>query len=505
MKTDTEPLVLEGPVASTRSSRVAWAVAFAALVLTSLASPAQANDRLPPRLRPAYARALGEARKYVRFLIDKIWAPKLAALVVSTPDARLRRGRAARLVDELVQLVLPHSRRLLQDVIFGTGETHLALTLPERGKLAPLRPGQSPLTGDLIKDAIDRASRVQERALEDRLEQALAEDLEDHVQREAEGRVGLRVVGRPRELVRPLPRTWRKPYEKVREDVHRFVYWWMRRRQRLKLTHMARTMTPAEIDRARHGEMWGVTSAVSYEAWAQHRYRMDFKYGRFDWEVHRRRIRRRMDQDQARAGWGLTRLVRELTSPETQEEMRRHLDRRVDEELSRAPLREKAEGFPDSGPELQKQLERLKQELEPIMDRAMDRVELPPDMRDLARVHGRRFAHEELEGELPRSIQRGAAPYAAARRVRERLGDWVQGAKARLDLGERPADTRSRKETLRREVMPLVDDEIEGSLRQSGLDADLADPGERRKAIENVRKKFRIDEQVDELLGEGAP
>jgi len=469
----------------------------------SIAPPSNANDRLPPRLHKAYTRGLEESRRYARFIIDKVYQPKLAEILVSTSDPALRRGRIGKLVDEAAHLLLPQARRILNDVVYGTGETHLAVTFPERGKLAPLQPGENPMTGHMLKDAVDKASRVHERALTDRLEQALSEDLEDYVQRESEGRTGLRVVGRPRGYSRPLPKEWQGPYRQIRDEVYRYTYWWMRKRQRMKMTHMARTMTPDEIDRSRDKEMWGVTSAISEEAWAQNRYRMDFKYGRFNWEVNRRRIRRRMDQDEARAGWGLTRLVRELTDPETQEALKKELEQRVGKALDQPGLREEAEKFPESGPELQKKLGGLKKELDPSIDKAMDKVELPPDMRGLAREHGRRYAHEDLDGELTKSIQRGAAPHAANKAARDKLDDLVGAAAARVDLADPPpASNEARRKQIKQHVDPAVDEDIESSLRRAGLDHELAGKEDRARAVKKVREQFQLDDAIERAINE---
>jgi hypothetical protein len=475
-------------------------------LLLAASLPAHANDRLPPDLRAGYDRAFAGVRDYARYILRKVWRPQLAVLAVKERDRGARRARAAEIVDEIVDLVLPHGRKLLEDGLYGTGETHVGVTRPRPRALAEASKG-APAGKDLFGTAIAQALRTYERALDDRLEQALAEDLEDSVQRDVEEHVGLPVVGRPRSLARALPPQWEPKYRAVRPDVHEFTYWHLRKKQRLRLGHLAATRTHEALDEARHtGTLWGMTSGISHEAWAQNRWRMDFQFGRVDWETQRRRIRRRMDQDQAQAAWGLARLVKELTAPETEAALRQALREKMRERLSEAPLREKAERFPKTRDELQRELERVKDELDPMMNRAMDRVPLPPDMRDLAREHGRRYMKEELQSDFLRALPEEAAALAAARRVRERLPEKVAEALARADLD--PTLEERTPEALRgaarRQALEAVDEEIEGTLRASGLDTDLA--GARRaRTLGEVRRRFQLDDAVDRELERQAP
>src|SRR5262249_8508407 len=150
-------------------------------------------------------------------------------------------------------------------------------------------------------------------------------------------------------------------------------------------------------------------------------------------EINRRRIRRRMDQDEAQATWALSKLVKELTAPQTSKEIQQELEKRVREELAKGELRKQAEEYPVSRKELEKKLERLKQEMNPIFNKAMAKVELPDDMGGLAREHGRRYMREELDGPLADAIRRGATPHTARRRVEERMGQWVADAMARFE------------------------------------------------------------------------
>jgi len=154
------------------------------------------------------------------------------------------------------------------DVLFGTGETHLRITRPEQRTLAAealrqtLRPAGKVHS---VPRALDRLGRVAERELEDRIEQALTEDLEDFVARQVESATGLEVRGRPRDRVRQLPEKWEKPYrDTVREEAHRFTHWWLRKRQRLALSRLATSRSPQEIDEARHrAPVWQLASGIS--------------------------------------------------------------------------------------------------------------------------------------------------------------------------------------------------------------------------------------------------
>jgi hypothetical protein len=280
------------------------------------------------------------------------------------------------------------------------------------------------------------------------------------------------------------------------------MYWRLRKKERLELTRLARSKTQDELDRAWHtGDIWGMTSAASYEAWAMNRLEMDFKWGRPNWEIDRRRIRRRMDQDQAQAAWALAKLARELTSPETVREAEQHLGRRIEEELSKEPLREKAEQFPKTGEELRRRLERLRQELDPIADKAMDRVKLPPDIAPLAREHGRRFLREEQDGQTLLGIQRHAAALAAAKRVRAQLPQRVADALARFDPGRGTQDAsalrRQALEHVKKEVAPEIGEEIEASLRDSGLGHKVGNDASRSAAVREVVRRTGIDKAIE--------
>jgi hypothetical protein len=484
------------------------------------ATSAVANDRLPARLRAPYAKSFAEARKYVRYILRKVWRPKIAALRGKhAGDRKALQSKTDALVDEISHLLLPYGKKLVHDVVFGTGETHLRLTMPERKKasreaaLASLQafstgsgggpPPKSP--SEAMQQALSEAGGTYEREVNDRLDQALAEDIEDFTQREVESRVGLPVAGRTRDRMRTLPAKWEKPYQEIaREEVHRFNHWYLRKRRRLQLAHLAATQSQEELDRARHtGRVWGITSGISYEAWAQNRLRIDFKWGRFNWETDRRHIRRRMDQDEAQATWALAKLVKELTSPGSTRELENHLQKRVREELSR-DLRAQAEQYPRTAPELEQRLQALRRELDPIMNRAMDRVKLPdlPDnLKELAREHGRRYTHEEMQNDLGRAIQREAMPYAAAQRVSNSLGMWVSDALARYETApgtQPPEEARSRVlDHVKKEVRPLIDESIERTLGEVGLDEKLWNQETRKRTVRDVKERFDLDKAIE--------
>jgi hypothetical protein len=229
---------------------------------------------------------------------------------------------------------------------------------------------------------------------------------------------------------------------------------------------------------------------------------MDFKWGRLNWEIDRRRIRRRMDQDLAQGTWALSRLAKELLAPETQRQIRERLRRRVREELDREPLRREAERYPDSRGTLQERLQGLKQELDPIFNGAMDKVPLPPDMppdlQGLTREHGRRFMREELEGPLARAIRNEASSRTAARRVGERLPGWVADALVRFDPGRaEAADARRRaRDHVRAEVQPKAEEEVREALRDAGRNDLEWDGAARSKAVRDVLSRARFGEAL---------
>jgi hypothetical protein len=485
---------------------VAWVCAL-------LPAQSRGNDRLPVRYRTAYESGIAEAKKYQRYILRKVWAGRLHKLRAEGLDPKALAARAEEVVDEAVHILLPQTRKIAEDVLYGTGHTHLRLTFPERHKLAvgalKATTGAKPKSvGEAVQQAIDQVGGTYERELTDRIEQALVEDAEDFVQREVEGALGLPVVGRPRHLPRPLPPKWEERYGKARSDVHTFDYWWLRKKRRMQLTRMATAMRPDEIDAARHdGRIWGLVSAASQETWAQNRLRIDFAWGHLNWEIDRRRIRRRMDQDLAQGAWALAKLVKELTAPETSEAIQKFLDKRIEEELSKAPLRQQAEQYPTTARALERQLSRLSQELEPILNRAMDRAALPDlqgALRELAREHGRRYVREEMPGDLSRAISRRAAKMAAAKRVRDRLAGLIASSLNRFDPGRAgqsgEALQRKAKEHVRKEIDPIIDEEIEGALREGGRDHELLGKTSRAKAIGEVRRAFGIDGEIERQI-----
>ncbi|MBI3071822.1 MAG: hypothetical protein HYY84_06790 [Deltaproteobacteria bacterium] len=474
---------------------------------TAFAVPASANDRLPKRIQGPFGIARKEVQKYTKYILEKVWRPRLAELKASEPDPKKRAEKADAMVDDIVHILLPYTTKVVDDVIFGTGETYLKMTMPKRGLVAlGGKPGTSavPASGnptDALKQAVADLGGAHERELNDRIQQALTEELEDSAQREVERALDLPVRGRGRETPRKLTDQYEPPYmEKIRRDVHSYIYWALRKKYRLELTHLAMSKSQEEIDRAEHtGDIWGITSAASYEAWAMNRLEIDFKWGRPSWEIDRRRIRRRMDQDQAKGAWAFAKLVKELTSKETLSAANNEIDRRIGEEMAKGPLREKAERFPGTTKELREAFERVKDGLDPIADRAMDRVKLPPDMEALARENGRKFLREELGEEMTLAVQRHAIPWAAWRRVNDRLPGMVRHALDRFDPGVLTGAARRKKAAahVRTAITNEIDDDIDVTLRELGDQSDLGNPGLRERRVREVRKKTGIDKAVD--------
>jgi hypothetical protein len=482
--------------------------------LVFFAAPAFGNDRLPKRLREGYDVARAEVRKYMRYVLPKVFGERIRALVAEKLPRPVLDERAGEVVDEIVHLLLPYAKKVTGDVLFGTDSTHVRITMPER-RAAALRAAALALPGratpaQSVRDAIEQLGSVAERALHDRIEQALLEDMEDYVQLWVEGATGLPLRGRPRHWMRPLPREWKEPYERQsRAQVHRFLYYWLRKRQRLALSHLATSMTRDEIDRARHeGPVWRLLSGASHEAWAQNWLRMDFKWGRVNWEIDRRRIRRRMDQDLALGTWALARLAKEVTSTETVRQASAYLDRRLREELSKPPLKERAERFPHGARELEQEMQRLLPELDPIFNRAMDRVplerEMPPDIREIAREHGRRYGREELGGALTQKVRLHASGVAAARRVRDRLPGWVSEALGRFDPGEGGrGDLRRRaRDFVRKETLRKVRGEVSEALREAGFDELVWSEKRRARAIDEVVQGQGLEQEIDRAFDE---
>src|SRR5262249_13596078 len=150
----------------------------------------------PARLRPAYRTALAEVHKYVRYILKKVWERRLGEAGGKGAAA----AEAQDIVDDIVHIVLPHTKRILDDVLFGTGETHLRLTMPKRGVLA--RTGLAsvaPSAKDPAQAAQQAVAMLGGRAecdLNDQLEQALVEDIDDFVQKHVERALGLPLRGR---------------------------------------------------------------------------------------------------------------------------------------------------------------------------------------------------------------------------------------------------------------------------------------------------------------------
>lgn len=489
--------------------RVGWHLLWLSLgVLLASSGGASANDRLPRRVRETYLRGRTEAEKYLRYLLDRVWGQEVARLAAAGVPRAQRSARADSMVDEVVHLVLPNALRYTRAALFGTRGTHLTITEPGSARApsvgsARVPPAQS--AKQAAQEAIAQLGGATERALEDRLEQALGEDLGDLAQQWVEGAVGLPVQGRSRARVRPLPPEWEARYqEQARAQAHEHTYWWLRKRRRTQLSHLAMSSKKAELDRAQHeGPVWGLTSGISQESWAQNRLRLDFKWGRPNWEIDRRNLRRRLDQDLAQATWAMARQVRELTRDGVTRKAKEHLRRRVREELQKAPLREKAEGYPGTRRELEQQLDGLRRELDGIANEATAKVPLPPDMtpplQELARKHGRRYFREDLAGALGGAISDEAPLHAAHKRARDTLPGHVADAIARQDLGARAGEEgdarRKVLDAVRQEALPKVREDVRDALRASGQDE--LRPARAGDADEVVRR-FELERQLDE-------
>ena len=195
------------------------------------AGSALGNDRLPPRVREHYGRGRAESEKYLRYLLEKVWGERVSKLAASGVGPSERAARADAMVDEIVHLALPSALRYTRAAIFGTRGTHLTIVAPELGRAAP--PGKAGPPAKSAQEAIAQLGGAAERAVEDRLEQALAEDLGDMAQQWVEGAAGLSVQGRSRARVRPLPTQWEKPYQDLaRGAAQEYTYWWLRKRDR---------------------------------------------------------------------------------------------------------------------------------------------------------------------------------------------------------------------------------------------------------------------------------
>jgi hypothetical protein len=482
--------------------------------LPAAASASPGNDRLPKRLHEHYGMAIKESQKYAAFILQKVFKQKIEVLKALNPDPEILRLKTYGLVDEIVHLILPYTTNVMQDIVLGSSATYLRITMPDRGvvqgaaaaakaaaaKTMDPKGNKDPVAA--MREAIMQMGGANERELNDRLEQALTEDLEDYVQRRVESQTGLPEEGRPRGWVRPLTDQYEEPYQNVsRPRVHQYTYWWLRKRRRLELTHLASTMTQEELDRAQHtGDIWGLTSGISYEAWAQNRLKMNFKWGRLNFEIDRRRIRRRMDQDEAQATSALAKLVKELSAPETTQEMEKQLEKRVKEELGKGDLQKKAEDYPNTRKDLEKDLQRLKKEMDPIFNKAMAKVELPDDMGGLAREHGRRYMREEMDAPLSEAIRKGATPHTARKRIGERLGQWVGDAMTRFEENPNlsPEEQRKRaQKQVKEHVDPLVQREVEDTLRDTGA---MPSVKERDKAVKDVLRDIPVDDMIDKEM-----
>jgi hypothetical protein len=490
-----------------RRSMVKTAGIGLALLLVPTSASA-ANDRLPQRLRKGYSVAQAEVKRYLRYILGKVWTEPLGKLRRGRPTLRRLRDRAEATVDEIVHLTLPQAKRILGDAVFGTGATHLRLTRPElreQARRAAVAGLSDPSPARSVAEAVERMGGVAERRLNDRLEQALLEDMEDFVQQRVEGALGLPVQGRGRAYVRRLPDKWESVYQKeARLEVHRYLYWWLRKRQRLALGHLSMSMSREALDRARHqGPVWRLLSGISDEAWAQNRLRIDFKWGHLNWEIDRRRLRRRMDQDLAQGTWAMARLVKELSSPRTQAEATKELERQVEQALDGPAQRKEAERYPDTALQLRRDLQPLKETLDPLFNRAMERVELPadmpPELQELAREHARRFMREEMETSLAAAIRRGAVARSAGARVRERLGAWVGEALRRFDPGA-GAPRLATKDFVRKETLPRVREKVDDALRAAGIDEFTVGRERQQRAIERVMRHNRFERAIDEAV-----
>lgn len=485
--------------------RALWRGALLIALSVVASASARANDRLPAPLVPSYETARTEVQKYTRYLMRKVWAPLVQRLAVEPLHPADRAAVAAELVDEIVHLALPQAKAITRDVMFGTGATYVRIAMPELRAKAAASMSQLLKAGKPgnVADAIEQASNVSQRALNDRIDQALREDLEGYAQEWVEGGVGLPLGGRPRASTRPLPGDWEPRYQgHARAKAHWFTNWWQRKRNRLSLSHMATTMSREEIDRARHeGPIWKQVSALSQEVWAQNRVRMDFKWGRVNWEMDRRRIRRRMEQDVAQAAWAMTRHVKELLAPDTMKQVGDQLRKRVEQELDKPENKDDAERYPDSRGALQQRLQGLKQELNPLFDNAMKRVELPadmgPELQEQSREHGRRFMHDELEGPLARHIRDEASARSAARRVKQQLPGWVAEGLSRFDPGATKDNVR---DFVKRHVLPRAREEVGDALRAAGREDLEWQSAARERAIDEVIQRKGVDAALEQEI-----
>lgn len=496
---------------------VRW-LAPALLVLLLTPAGAQANDRLPPKLRKAYKVALGEVKDYVRYILEKVWKPRLAELRAKGSGAAGLSAEAQTSADDIVHILLPHGEKLVNDVLHGTSETHLRLTMPRRGLMGRRLASAGNSATDVARaarEALETLGGPNERLVHDQLMQALTEDVDDFVSREVETSLGLPAKGRSRRQVRPLSSAFQQPYaERIRQRVQRFSYWWLRKKKRMELGKLAAGNSQKALDEARYtGAIWGLTALASKEAWSMTRLDIDFKWGYPNWEIDRRRIRRRIEQDLSDGTWALSKLVKELGSLRTQKEVEQHLDRRLREELSKGPLKEKAERYPTTAKELGEELDKLRKELDPILDRAMARVKLPEDMAPLAQEHGRRYVHDAMGPKMTGAIRRAAGPIAAARRASEQLPGLVAKALRSFEPGALEPGSKAyrakAKGHVKREVAPLLNEEIENGLRGAGLDRELESARGRKRAVQEVYKRHGIEEALEkqtarELDAQGA-
>jgi hypothetical protein len=84
---------------------------------------------------------------------------------------------------------------------------------------------------------------------------------------------------------------------------------------------------------------------------------------------------------------------------------------------------------------------------------------------------------------------------AAAQRVREALPQWVRESLAREEIpGDRdPARQKDVASRVARDVTPLMDREIEDTLRAAGLDDKLWNPEKAAEEVREIRQRFDLD------------